>query len=73
MREAEFGSLVREATAKEGLIMETAVFFLVLFLVYARLFAWIRNDMAIKKQAEKRAELKAWRELMAIRLKRESG
>ena len=52
--------------------METAIFFLVLFLVYVRLFAWIRNDMAIKKQAEKRAELKAWRERMARGLKQGS-
>ena len=49
--------------------METAIFFFVLFLVYFRLYAWIRNDMAIKKQAEKRAELKAWRERMARGLK----
>ena len=52
--------------------METAIFFFVLFLVYFRLYAWIRHDMAIKKKAEKRAELKAWRELMARGLNQES-
>ena len=52
--------------------METAIFFCVLFLVYVRLYAWIRNDRAIKKQAAKRAELQEWRERMAAGLKRES-
>ena len=52
--------------------MEIAIFFLVLFLVYARLFTLIWNDRAIKKQAAKRAELQEWRERMASGLKRES-
>ena len=52
--------------------MEIAIFFFVLLLVYFRLYAWIRNDMVITKQAAKRAELAEWRERMAAGLKRES-
>ena len=50
--------------------MEIAIFVFALSLVYFRLYAWIRNDIAITEQAAKRAELAEWRERMAAGLKR---